>query len=118
MDAKKWMEIYAKAWEKRDPELAAGLFTDDATYQEDPFDEPMRGREAIRAYWEAATNFHRDVHMSWGEPVVVGELLIAEWVTKYSRLDTGKKHELRGIMLIEFDGELAKSLHEYWLRRP
>jgi len=44
--------------------------------------------------------------------------LIAEWVTKYSRLDTGKKHELRGIMLIEFDGELAKSLREYWLRRP
>ena len=118
MDAKKWMETYAKAWEKRDPELAASLFTEEATYQEDPFDEPLRGRGAIREYWEAATGFHRDVHMTWGEPIVVGELLIAEWRTKYARLDTHKQHELRGIMLIQFDGELAKSLHEYWLRRP
>jgi ketosteroid isomerase-like protein len=118
MDAKKWMESYAQAWEKRDPELAAELFTEEATYQEDPFDEPLQGRAAIREYWQAATRYHRDVHMSWGEPVVVGELLIAEWRTKYSRLDTHKQHELRGIMLIEFEGELAKSLREYWLRRP
>ena len=118
MDAKKWMETYARAWETRDPELAAILFTDDATYQEDPFDEPMRGREAIRDYWEAATTYHREVRVSWGEPIVVGDLLIAEWRTRYARLDTGKPHELRGIMLIEFEGERAKSLREYWLRRP
>ena len=118
MDAKKWMGTYARAWETRDSELAASLFTEEATYQEDPFDEPMRGRDAIRAYWEAATTYHREVQVSWGEPIVVGDLLIAEWRTKYARLDTHKQHELRGIMLIEFEGGLAKSLHEYWLRRP
>ena len=33
------------------PIAAGDIFTEDATYQEKPFDEPMRGREAITEYW-------------------------------------------------------------------
>jgi len=44
------LEGYRLAWETRDPKPVIKLFTEDATYQETPFSQPMRGREAIRQY--------------------------------------------------------------------
>ncbi len=46
-----WVNTLIRAWENRDAQAAADLFTNNATYQENPFDEPLRGRAAIRAYW-------------------------------------------------------------------
>jgi ketosteroid isomerase-like protein len=54
-DAKEFLKKYKKAWETRDADLAASLFTRDACYKENPFAEPVIGREAIDDYWAAAT---------------------------------------------------------------
>ena len=43
-----WLNAYKLAWESGDPGKAAALFTPDVVYEETPFDEPMRGLEAIR----------------------------------------------------------------------
>jgi nuclear transport factor 2 (NTF2) superfamily protein len=48
---KSWLDAYGRAWENRDPEAAASLFTEDATYHESPLDELMRGRSKIVEYW-------------------------------------------------------------------
>jgi SnoaL-like domain len=54
-----WLDAYGRAWEKRDPEAATALFTEDSTYQVTPFLEPMRGRKAIFEYWsEVARTEH------------------------------------------------------------
>jgi len=42
---KSWLDAYGKAWETRNPEAAAALFTENGTYQVTPFLEPMRGRK-------------------------------------------------------------------------
>ena len=47
---KSWLDAYGRAWENRDPEAAASLFTENATYHESPHDEPMRGRSKIVEY--------------------------------------------------------------------
>jgi len=47
-----WLDALKHAWEERDPLAAANLFSVDAVYRETPFEEPMRGREAILKYWE------------------------------------------------------------------
>ena len=47
----RWLDAYGRAWETKDPEAAADLFAEDATYHETPFDEPMRGRAEISGYW-------------------------------------------------------------------
>ena len=39
-----WLDAYGGAWETKEPAAAADLFTEDATYHETRFDEPMRRR--------------------------------------------------------------------------
>ena len=46
-DFEAWLRGYKKAWEGRDAEAAAALFTPDAEYYWTPFDPPQRGRAAI-----------------------------------------------------------------------
>jgi ketosteroid isomerase-like protein len=46
-----WLASYGNAWTSRDPEAAASLYADDATYLVTPFDEPLCGRAAMYEYW-------------------------------------------------------------------
>ncbi len=50
-----WLDRYGQAWEAQDPEMAAGLFAEDATYAWGPFTDPIQGCNAIRRAWERAT---------------------------------------------------------------
>ena len=111
------MEAYRRAWETRDAALAIELFTEDATYQENPFGEPIQGHDGIRRYWEGATGSHRDVHFRW-QLVCSGEdLHVVEWQAEFTRADSGRRMELRGVMLLELRGERIFRFREYWLRR-
>ena len=46
-----WLARYRRAWIERDADAASRLFTEDATYREQPFQAPFVGRAAIRDYW-------------------------------------------------------------------
>jgi hypothetical protein len=70
---KEWIAAYRRAWEERDPDAAAALFTEDALYRSHPFREPQVGTEGIRAYWTRATSTQADVEVRFGEPIVSGD---------------------------------------------
>jgi uncharacterized protein (TIGR02246 family) len=115
----RWLAAYGQAWETKDPEAAVRLFSEDATYQETPFDEPMRGREAIRAYWAQVPEHHREI--SFGSEVlyVDGSPGIAHWWASYTNVKTGEPTKLDGIFLLEFDDSgLCRSLREWWHADP
>jgi ketosteroid isomerase-like protein len=111
------MADYACARETRDAALVLALFTQDATYQENPFSEPMAGRAAIRNYWEGATRQHRDVHFQWDIVGSSGDLRVITWSCSFCRADLAGSFELRGIMLLEFRGEHIFRFRECWVRR-
>jgi ketosteroid isomerase-like protein len=46
-----WLDAYVEAWESYDRERIAALFSEDAEYRFHPYDEPIRGREAIADAW-------------------------------------------------------------------
>ena len=48
-----WLDAYVAAWRSYDHAAIGALFADDATYAYHPWDEPLRGREAIVASWLA-----------------------------------------------------------------
>jgi len=73
------LERYKQAWERRDPAAAKALFSPDARYQETPFDEEMRGAEAIAQYWERETSRQRDVHFSADLLAISGAIAVAHW---------------------------------------
>jgi uncharacterized protein (TIGR02246 family) len=111
------METCRRAWETRDAALVLELFTKDATYHENPFGEPLRGYDAIRRYWEEATGHHRDIEFRWQLVGSPGSLHVVEWQAQFTRADSGKRMELRGVMLLELRGERIFRFREYWNRR-
>lgn len=113
MDVAAWIEAYGRAWEERDPEAAAALFTEDAVYRSSPFRSPSVGREGILAYWGRATAAQSDVRVRFGEPIVEGSKVAVEWWT--TMRDGGKEETLPGCLILRFapDGR-CEELREYW----
>ena len=111
------METYRRAWETRDAELILDIFCADASYQENPFSEPLAGHQGIRRYWEQATGNHRDIRFRWQPAYSAENLHVVEWQAAFVRTDSGRQVELRGVMLIELRGKRIFRFREYWHRR-
>jgi uncharacterized protein (TIGR02246 family) len=111
-----WLSGYRAAWEKRDAERAAQLFTNDATYQEMPFDAPKNGRAGIREYWSGVTADQRDVEFHSQTIAVNGNTGVAHWSAKFKLASTGATVELDGVFVLELDAKsgLCTALREWW----
>jgi uncharacterized protein (TIGR02246 family) len=113
-----WLDRYGRAWEERDPGAAAALFTEDATYRETPFAEPLRGAEAVREYWADVTEQQEDIRFGYGLLAVTGELAIALWTSTFTSVPGGDRVELDGVFVLRFgDDGLCNELREWWHAR-
>lgn len=91
------------------------LFTEGATYQWGPFEEPLRGREAIRARWTDAVGAQAEV--SFGhEPLAVTEAWgLARWWVSFAVPAAGLRVRLEGIFQIALDDDgLCSEFREWW----
>ncbi|MFO7293561.1 MAG: nuclear transport factor 2 family protein [Actinomycetes bacterium] len=108
-----WVESYRRAWEERDPEAAASLFTEDAEYLDYVYGEPHRGRDGVREYWADATATQSDVRVRMGEPIADGSRAMVEFWTNMTV--EGNPTTLAGCLLLHFDESgLCRRLREYW----
>jgi hypothetical protein len=113
-----WLEAYGRAWEGRDPGAAAGLFAEEATYQETPFDAPLRGRDAIRGYWAEVPRSQEAIRFGFDVAAVSGESGIALWRASFTRVPSGRRVDLDGVLLATFGADgLCESFREWWHRR-
>lgn len=111
-----WIESYRLAWENADSEAAASLFTEDASYRSNIFENPHVGRRGIDAYWSGVTASQTEVTVRMGSPVVDGERVVVEfWTTM--RVD-GDPVTLPGCLLLRFSGDSCSDLREYWQILP
>jgi limonene-1,2-epoxide hydrolase len=117
-DAEDLLEAYKRAWERRDPDLAVELFSEDAEYREDPFEEPMRGSNAIRAYWNEAAAAQDHVEFDAERIWIVERTVLASWHAAYTRRSDAQRVRLRGFMTLEVDdaGKVWR-FREWWHRR-
>jgi ketosteroid isomerase-like protein len=115
----RWLASYGRAWQEMDPDLAVDLFTEDVSYQETPFDEPMRGQPAIRQYWAQVPEAQRDIRFRSSVLHVEDGTAIAHWTADFTRVATGGAVTLDGIFLLRFDDASGRcsSLREWWVRR-
>jgi ketosteroid isomerase-like protein len=113
MDIKEWAKRYANAWEDADADAAGALFSEEATYQSQPFQEPHRGREGVRLYWREVTARQANVEVSIGRTMMVGSRAVVEWWTQME--SDGAPVTLPGALLLDFDADgLCCALREYW----
>lgn len=112
-----WIEDYRIAWESRDPDAAARLFTADASYRSNIVEPAHEGQDGVRAYWESVTVLQSDVQVRMGRPFVDDDRVTVEfWTTM--KVD-GEAVTLTGCMLLDFTDEwLCRRLREYWHYLP
>jgi ketosteroid isomerase-like protein len=108
-----WIDGYRQAWEDRDPEAAATLFTEDATYRSNILEPAHEGSAGIRGYWSSVTAGQRDVRVRMGRPFVDGDRVAVEFWTTMT-VD-GDPVTLPGCLLLDFEDDgRCRRLREYW----
>jgi len=107
-----WLDRYVEAWRTYDAVAIGALFSDDATYAYHPYDEPLRGREAIVESWLG----ERDEPGSWEaryEPLMIdGDRAVATGETRYVRGDT-----FSNLYVLRFDGDGRCTQFVEWYKR-
>ena len=102
-EAQDLIERYKRAWELRDPDLAMELYRDDAEFRLDPFEEPARGANEIRAIWTdlAATQVHVqfDAERVWA----VERTVLTSWHAAFTRRSNAERVRIRGFSTFELD---------------
>ncbi|GIV60019.1 MAG: hypothetical protein KatS3mg043_1108 [Rhodothermaceae bacterium] len=113
----RWCRAYGLAWEARDPDTAAALFSPDACYYETPFATPVQGREAIRAYWEEAVRTQREINFSYLVLGVSGARGLAHWQASFLRVPGNARVQLDGILAVEMnEAGQCRTFREWWHR--
>lgn len=115
-----WLAAYSHAWQTYDPAAIGALFAENATYATGPYDEPIRGREAIVAAWLE----NRDAPGTYAgayEPLVVeGDRAVANGRSRYFEADrVALRTEFDNIFVLRFDDAgRCVEYREWYMQRP
>jgi ketosteroid isomerase-like protein len=109
-----WLDAYVSAWRTYDTDAIADLFSADAEYRYHPYDEPLRGPDAIAADWQG----DRDEPGSWEaryEPLLVeGDRAVATGETRY---EGGQAFS--NLFVLAFDeGGRCREFTEWYMEHP
>jgi hypothetical protein len=112
-DVQRWLDRYVAAWKSYDKADIADLFSADAEYRYHPWDEPVRGREAIVEDWvtpdgnAASRDKPGTYDASYVAWAVDGQRAVAVGTSDYFSDTTRTKRERRyhNTYLLEFDAE-------------
>jgi ketosteroid isomerase-like protein len=112
------LERYGRAWETFDGDAWVALFTDDVEYRNDPFEPPLVGQNAVRAYLLKAAELQDEVNFTVERHWVVDPTVLVAWHAGYVQRSDGAQVRLAGFMTLEIrDGKIAR-LREWYHRRP
>ncbi len=110
-----WLDAYGDAWESRDPDKAAKLFSEDSSYRVTPYEEPHVGQDGVREYWAGVTANQRNIQFEYQPLSVNGDTGIAHWSVAFDVEPTGTRIELDGIFVLAFDQNgNCRQLQEWW----
>ena len=109
------LDTYIKAWETQDPSLIVTIFTEAATYHERVLSAPIPDREAIRRYWETkVVQEQANISCELLNVYIDGDTVIAEWEAHFDDTVQNVRKRMREIAVLQFEGDLIRSLREYW----
>ncbi len=113
-----WLDAYGFAWEARDGDAAARLFSARTAYHWGPFETPLEGRVAIAQRWTAATSDQQNIRFEHTPLAITGDYAFARWRTAFARRGGGARRELDGVFVLRFDEHgMCSELREWWLER-
>ncbi len=111
-----WVERYVAAWDANDPGLIRDLFTPDAEYRWNPWDDPARGHDEITAAWLDHADAPGDHVFAWEVAAVDGSTGVVRGRTEYLHdEDAGRPYANLWLLELTDDGR-ARSFTEWWMQ--
>jgi len=111
------LERYRRAWLSFDGDAWVGLFGEDAEYYDGPFDRPITGRDALRAYLLEASERQSQLDVTFERHWVVPPTVLAVWHASYVHRLTGARVHLAGFMTFELADDLRVARFREWYHR-
>jgi uncharacterized protein (TIGR02246 family) len=114
-----WLDRYSQAWATYDPEKIGALFSEDAVYAYNPFDEPVRGREAIVASWLEDPDEQGAYDSSYRPVLVAGDQAVARGYSRYLNTNGTVADEYDNLFLLRFDADgRCAEFREWYMQKP
>jgi|SRR5690554_2650707 len=108
----RWVESYRRAWESNEPDDIRALFTDDAQYFTEPWEEPWRGHDQIVDGWLEARDEPGDTTFEWEVVAVDDNTAVVRAITDYIAEST-----YYNVWVIHFGADdRADSFAEWWMK--
>lgn len=110
-----WLLAYKDAWENQDARAACALFAEDAVYYVTPFGPPVCGHEELLAYWHGVVRTQQDIRFRFEIITLAGNCGYAHWSAAFTRVKSGSRIILDGIMQVTLDAsDLCTEFREWW----
>lgn len=108
------LNIYAKAWVTRDPELILTIFTPDATYN-DPREALNQGHKGIHDYWvNKVVNGQKDIIFKLRNLWIDGDTVVVEWEAQFIDTIRSLRVSLEEVAIFTVKGDIFGGLREYY----
>ncbi len=104
------LEAYTRARKGHDGDAYVGLFADEAELVLDPFEPPLVGHNALRAYLLEAADAERYYDLAIERHWVHGETVLAAWHASWNRVGDDAKVRQAGFLSAEMgeDGRIGR----------
>jgi hypothetical protein len=115
-----WLDRYVRAWKSYDPAAIGDLFNQDAEYSYGPYQEPVRGRDAIVASWLEGRDAEGTYDATYAPLAVEGDVAVSNGRSTYYNADhSSVVTQYDNIFVLRFDndGRCAK-FQEWFMEKP
>jgi hypothetical protein len=124
----RWLVAYVEAWKTYDRAQIAALFAEDVSYRYHPYDEPVRGRDAVADAWlgegndpdPAARDRPGTYDASYRAIAIDGDIAVAVGTSSYSATPGAAPDGVfHNCFVMRFDaGGRCREFTEWYIRQP
>jgi len=113
-DFQMWLDKLGKAWVEKDPDAVLNLFDQTIKYFENVLDEPYIGKEKVYDLWKGVPGSQKDISFNGEILMTKGNVAIANWQSKFTKVPSGEIEEIDGVFLFELNDEGKCILFKQW----
>lgn len=101
--ARRWADTWREGWQALDADRLVALYAPHALLSTEPFRDPYRGRDGVRAYVSRVFAEEEDPRVWVAEPVVDGDRASISWWASLREQDADST--LAGTSVLRFDAD-------------
>lgn len=118
-DVSRWLAAYIEAWRRNDREQVMALFTADAEYRYEPYEEPLVGAAAIADSWADDPDEPDSWEARYAPVAVDGDTAVAVGTSRYRATAEQPARTYHNCFVLRFaaDGR-CRELTEWYVREP